>query len=879
MSNMGFHAALHTGTAGARVGTLERARPLLGRAIAGEDQVEHRYVTLQSPSGIDEVEHPSEVLRTRSRWDQGIGDLWDEQLDKDVALDALYRKAFDEVLGLERYIEPGDATPDAKESAELSRWALSKIDSLETIYRHWLGAEPRGLATVETIVRRITTGEWRGALVPVDLIDRPMRRIAFDRKTHGLYIRRPEGKFIKAPYGKMITWRRGTKDNPWGKAQCDKTYWLSEFTLQGWVFWNLFIERRADPTPYVGYPSRHDTQWNEEQQQLARQVLEAIRDGKGAYGPETLAPKFLESAISASVSYEKFIAALNQLKAIFVLSDMQIADMDGRSGAYNSKSVGAERFLSRVSLLVRDFSAFLKDHLLLPIHLYNYGPHVAAPKFRMDLGEGEERAIRREGLALAKEHGLLVPEPWVYQVVGAPKVQEGEQPFDWNATEPDEEPDDLDDPEAEPEQDPPVPDPEPDDDPDDEDLADHRPTLDLSEAASPQTRTRHRSLDEVSAAFRPAFVEHFARQQADIADAWDRGDLAHGVEALGEIFTGERARELGQILHAAVAHGAGAAMAELLADGLPARLWRITVPTDRPVDLAMGGEAPVVALSEAGDAAREAATWTSAVDWWADRLAISKDAFHELEESARRTAFTLAGVEDLRLLADVHQLIGEALAEGLDRVAFRARLAELYRARGLDPTSDWHADLVLNNNIRQAHAWTRWLQTVGNSASHGVVPYLRWVTLADDKVRDRPRHHHRVMHGRVFAVAHEIWSTWWYPAGHGCRCAVELVTRAEAQRLGYTGSEPTGPWPTNPHDAGRRALPDPGFSGIGRPNPAMAAETLEGLLDALAGRGADSSPDSGSPAGTLTTIAHNLLQTLLGLALLQFLGLFFGDDE
>src|SRR6185369_2279529 len=77
----------------------------------------------------------------------------------------------------------------------------------------------------------------------------------------------------------------------------------------------------------------------------------------------------------------------------------------------------------------------------------------------------------------------------------------------------------------------------------------------------------------------------------------------------------------------------------------------------------------------------------------------------------------------------------------------------------------------------------------------GEVPYLVWWTVADDRVRQRPLHNHAVMHGKVFAVDHPIWKTWWPPAGHNCRCFIGTIPAAEAQALGYTGPEPTGPWP------------------------------------------------------------------------------------
>jgi phage gp29-like protein len=95
--------------------------------------------------------------------------------------------------------------------------------------------------------------------------------------------------------------------------------------------------------------------------------------------------------------------------------------------------------------------------------------------------------------------------------------------------------------------------------------------------------------------------------------------------------------------------------------------------------------------------------------------------------------------------------------------------------------------------------------------------YLIWLTAGDEKVRQRPLHNHAVMHGKVFAIDHPIWSVWWPPAGHNCRCVIGTISEAEAENLGYTGPEPTGPWPIAP-DTGLPALPDPGFGGVPNPN-------------------------------------------------------------
>jgi hypothetical protein len=105
-----------------------------------------------------------------------------------------------------------------------------------------------------------------------------------------------------------------------------------------------------------------------------------------------------------------------------------------------------------------------------------------------------------------------------------------------------------------------------------------------------------------------------------------------------------------------------------------------------------------------------------------------------------------------------------------------------------------------------------------------LIPYLTWWAIGDDRVRQRTEHNHAVMVGKVFAIDHAIWKTWWPIAGHNCRCGIGTINIAEARRRGYVGSEPTGPWPSAP-GAGGPALPDPGFRGA--PNLLEAATELE----------------------------------------------------
>ncbi|HEX6863746.1 MAG TPA: phage minor head protein, partial [Thermoanaerobaculia bacterium] len=230
-------------------------------------------------------------------------------------------------------------------------------------------------------------------------------------------------------------------------------------------------------------------------------------------------------------------------------------------------------------------------------------------------------------------------------------------------------------------------------------------------------------------------------------------------------------------------------------------------------------------LAAPGDFSR----WTTpatAIEFWAQLLGVSKDVFLTFSDQSRRLAFTVAGLTEGALLADIHRLLGRAIAEGMERKEFVAELEELYIRNGVAPTNNHHAGLVFGNNVRQAAAAVFYQQTVGNPQVHSLIPYLFWWSVDDGKVRERPKHNHAVMHGHIAAIAHEIWKTWWNPAGHGCRCGIGTISRAEARRRGLVGSEPSGPWPLVD---GARALPDPGFGAA--PDLGAVAGLVETKVD------------------------------------------------
>jgi SPP1 gp7 family putative phage head morphogenesis protein len=305
---------------------------------------------------------------------------------------------------------------------------------------------------------------------------------------------------------------------------------------------------------------------------------------------------------------------------------------------------------------------------------------------------------------------------------------------------------------------------------------------------------RDAQFQRVADIFVPLSTSYFAAQQERLLGLLDQ---APGHE-LDRLVAGDTPSHLVDWLTAAQIHGAGLALLHASEDVGSLRLAGI-------------------------DDFVQALTPATASDFWASLLGVSKDFFTSLSDEARRISFAVAGLSEGPLLVDLHGILQQAQAGGLDRATAADLIRQAYESHGLVPTSDAHAQLVYANNTRQAAAAVRYQQTVDNPAAQRLLPYLMWWTIGDDRVRERPDHNHAVMHGKVFAVNHPIWQTWWNPAGHNCRCGIATINIADARRRGYVGSEPTGAWPSAP-GSGAKALPDPGFRGS--PDLSLAADDL-----------------------------------------------------
>jgi SPP1 gp7 family putative phage head morphogenesis protein len=148
------------------------------------------------------------------------------------------------------------------------------------------------------------------------------------------------------------------------------------------------------------------------------------------------------------------------------------------------------------------------------------------------------------------------------------------------------------------------------------------------------------------------------------------------------------------------------------------------------------------------------------------------------------------------LLAELRQMIIDSVAGDLTRTDFmRAARSALARKGwwGLNELEDpvtgetvttrfnpTRLKLIYDTNVRQAAVAGQWDRAQDTKR---LFPYLRYVTLADEKVRDS----HRAWHNLVLPVDDPWWSAHMPQNAYRCRCYVRQVSQREYDR----GTTPT----------------------------------------------------------------------------------------
>jgi len=212
--------------------------------------------------------------------------------------------------------------------------------------------------------------------------------------------------------------------------------------------------------------------------------------------------------------------------------------------------------------------------------------------------------------------------------------------------------------------------------------------------------------------------------------------------------------------------------------------------------------------------------------------------WRDMAAEAHATAFTVAGITRMDVLADIHQGLLDALKEGKTEREFIRDLKPLLEqkgwwgkhaqtdtdtgemaGKGLD---EKRLKLIFQTNMQKAF-------NAGRDARFRAVearyPYARYVAVMDAKTRPS----HAALNGRTFRADDPFWRHFSPPLGFNCRCRKEPLSSADLIRgkidlsssqgrlsqferpVGKTGRTE---WATRfEYAPGKYIAPDPGWAG------------------------------------------------------------------
>jgi SPP1 gp7 family putative phage head morphogenesis protein len=182
-----------------------------------------------------------------------------------------------------------------------------------------------------------------------------------------------------------------------------------------------------------------------------------------------------------------------------------------------------------------------------------------------------------------------------------------------------------------------------------------------------------------------------------------------------------------------------------------------------------------------------AVDFDEAIGWFRDRVPMTRADWDQMGATARRKAFTVAGVAQLDLVAETHKAIDRAVANGTTLEDFKkeigGKLESAWGGTVADPGN--RLETIFRNGTQTAYNSGRYLQATSEPVLRRR-PYWRFVSILDARTSDicRP------LDGKVVAASDPWWRSHLAPLHHRCRSTFETLTEAQAKRAGIDADPP-----------------------------------------------------------------------------------------
>lgn len=257
-----------------------------------------------------------------------------------------------------------------------------------------------------------------GKLLPIEVADRPGRRIQFDAAANPLLVSKmfPLGTPVE-PYQFVISRHMATTANPYGHSLLSSCFWPWTFKTGGWRYFVKYCERHGLPWPVGRYPQGTG---EAEQDQLADALAGMVESGylvvQEGTGIELLVPQ----GGSGTAPQQALISLCNREMSKALTSQAMI----GEQLTVGSKAAAdtAQVRQNSVHDSDRDIAAASMSQIFRWITVFNFGEDVAPPTlvFFKQENAGKERA---EAYDIARKAGARPSAKAMLAELGIPEAE------------------------------------------------------------------------------------------------------------------------------------------------------------------------------------------------------------------------------------------------------------------------------------------------------------------------------------------------------------------------------------------------------------------------------------------------------------------------
>ncbi len=323
-------------------------------------------------------------------------------------------------------VTPGDDSQAALDASEFIRGQLENIN-FDEMLDCCLDAAPFGFSVGELM---LDTSNGQASLMSVE--DCPQEMFLFGNRfepqigplqlldspyaMEGSLV--PEEKFLIFSY-------RSRSRNRMGRPLLQKCFWPSWFKRQCLGLWLKCAEKNRG-TAIARYASGAEPA----EQQLAVSIADALIESNAIAVPEEFVYD-MEMLKAGNVEkpdvYERLFEKMQYSIARAIKGETLTSfGNEGGKGSHAQGQTHSETFEKRSISLAKKFTRPFNNQLVRCLHLWNFGPAVAQPKFGFDIEEKKDLTAKATIFTSLQRMGVPMPQQFVMNEFGIPAVGDGD---------------------------------------------------------------------------------------------------------------------------------------------------------------------------------------------------------------------------------------------------------------------------------------------------------------------------------------------------------------------------------------------------------------------------------------------------------------------